>query len=374
MKKQIFFIVILICTIGFVSLQSYAIEDTNISNIQQEIKDELNSAIDDNVRDILSDIGIDGFDFENVYNVSFSSITDFFSETLKEKIINSFSSFFELLSVILLTGIITCILTGNSEDEFIGIFSMVIVTLLAVNTVSSTLSAVISVLGASEKFMLVFVPVYTLIISLSGNPASALTYNTLVIGFAEVISYFITTGITDFLGLFYCLGISFSFNESINISRIISSVNKIFSIILGLAASLFTGFLSIKSVLSASADSLSVKGIRFLIGSMIPIVGSSISDAYSSFLGSINLIKGSVAFIGIIVIVIINTPIIFETITYYASFCLLTYVAELISAKKAADILKCFSCGMRMLLLVCIFEMFIMIISTGIMLSLKSGG
>ena len=374
MKKQIFFIVILICTIGFVSLQSNAIEDTNISNIQQEIKDELNSAIDDNVRDILSDIGIDGFDFENVYNVSFSSITDFFSETLKEKIINSFSSFFELLSVILLTGIITCILTGNSEDEFIGIFSMVIVALLAVNTVSSTLSAVISVLGASEKFMLVFVPVYTLIISLSGNPASALTYNTLVIGFAEVISYFITTGITDFLGLFYCLGISFSFNESINISRIISSVNKIFSIILGLAASLFTGFLSIKSVLSASADSLSVKGIRFLIGSTIPIVGSSISDAYSSFLGSINIIKGSVAFIGIIVIVIINTPIIFETITYYASFCLLTYVAESISAKKAADILKCFSCGMRMLLLVCIFEMFIMIISTGIMLSLKSGG
>lgn len=374
MKKQIFFIVILICTIGFVSLQSYAIEDTDISNIQQEIKDELNSAIDDNVRDILCNIGIDGFDFENLYNVSFSSITDFFSETLKEKIMNSFSSFFELLSVILLTGIISCIFTGKSEDEFIGIFSMVIVALLAVNIVSSALSAVISVLGGSEKFMLAFVPVYTLIISLSGNPASALTYNTLVIGFAEVISYFITTGITDFLGLFYCLGISFSFNESINISRIIASVNKIFSIILGLAASLFTGFLSIKSVLSASADSLSVKGIRFIIGSMIPIVGSSISDAYSSFLGSINLIKGSVAFIGIIVIVIINTPIIFETITYYASFCLLTYVAELISAKKAADILKCFSCGMRMLLLVCIFEMFIMIISTGIMLSLKSGG
>jgi stage III sporulation protein AE len=374
MKKLLSFLIVLAFSMYLLSLCTYAIENTDIESIQQEIENELNSAIDGNVRDVLEDIGFDGFDLESVYNVSLNSISSFFSKTLKEKIQKSFSSFFELLSVILLTGIITSVFTGKNKEEFIGIFSMVIVALIALNSISSTLSAVISVLSAGEKYMLSFIPVYTLIISLSGNPASALTYNTLVMGFAEVISYFITMGVTDFLGVFYCLGISFSFNDSINISRIISSVNKIFTIIFGFSASLFTGFLSIKSILSASVDSLSVKGIRFLIGSMIPIVGSSISEAYSSFLGSINLIKGSVAFVGIIVIVIINIPIIFETIVYYASFSMLSYVAESVSANKAGDILKCFSCGMRILLLVCIFEMFIMIISTGVMLSVKSGG
>ena len=107
---------------------------------------------------------------------------------------------------------------------------------------------------------------------------------------------------------------------------------------------------------------------------MIPIVGSSISDAYSSFLGSINLIKGSVAVVGILVIIIINVPVIFETLIYYVSLNVLSYVADSVSAKRTGDILKCFSCGMRMLLLVCVFEMFILIISMGVLLSVKSGG
>ena len=104
------------------------------------------------------------------------------------------------------------------------------------------------------------------------------------------------------------------------------------------------------------------------------MVGSSISDAYSSFLGSINLIKGSVAVIGILVIVIINIPIILETLAYYVSLNMLSFVAEAVNTKRAGDILRCFSCGMRILMLVSIFEMFILIISTGILLSVKNGG
>ena len=76
------------------SLCTYAIENTDIESIQQEIENELNSAIDGNVRDVLEDIGFDGFDLESVYNVSLNSISSFFSKTLKEKIQKIFSSFF----------------------------------------------------------------------------------------------------------------------------------------------------------------------------------------------------------------------------------------------------------------------------------------
>ncbi len=374
MKKILIYIIILIGLIDSSCLFSNAISDIESENIKEEIQYELESAIESDILEILKDIGIDNFDLDNVYNISFASISRFFSDTLKDKLNLNLKTFFELLGVILISGIVSTLFSGDDKEDLIGIISMILITLSAINSVSVTLSAVISVLEASSKFMLAFIPLYTLIVSLSGNPAGALTYNTLVIGFAEIISTFITTNITDFLGVFYCLGISFSFNSSINISRIISAVNKGFSTILGLMASLFTGFLSLKSILSVSVDSLSVKGIRFLISSMIPIVGSSISEAYSSFLGSINVIKSSVAIVGILVIIIINTPIIIETMIYYISFCMLGYIADSVSAKRAGDILKCLSCGMRILLLVCIFEMFIMMISTGIILSVKNGG
>ena len=374
MKKYITYIFLTVSLINFLFLPVQAFSDAEPEKIKEEISNELESSIDSDIREKLKDMGLEDFEPESIFNVSLDSISKFFSDTLKEKLVNNSKLFFELLGVILLAGIILSILTDDDKSDFLEIIVMIVVVLSSVRAVSVTLPAVISALEASKKFMLSFVPVYTLIVSFGGNPSGALTYNTLVLGFAEIVSALITTNITNFMGVFFCLGISFSFNSSINISRIISGVNKIFSTIIGFAASVFTGFLSLKSILSVSIDSVSVKGIRFLISSMIPIIGSSISEAYSSLIGSINLIKGSVAIVGILVIIIINIPIIFDVLTYYIIFNLISYVADSLAVKRAADALKCFSSGMRILLLVCIFEMFIVIISTGILLSVKNGG
>ncbi len=374
MKKSIFFLLFLIFFIHISALSTPAIDYENIDSIESDIKGELRSVIDDEVLDILEDIGLQDLNFDNVYNISFENITSFFSVTLKNRVEVCSKVFFELLSVVMLTGIITALFKDDSDNSLISVLSVIVVTLLTVNTISDTLSSVVSVLEMSGKFMLSFVPIYTLIISLSGNAASALTYNTLVMGLAEFISSVITSGATDLIGAFFCLSVSFSLNSSMNVNRFIAAVNRIVSTVLGLSASLFTGFLGIKNILSMSVDSLSVKGIRFLIGSLIPIVGSSISEAYSSLLGSINLIKGSTAVIGILVIIIINVPVIFETLAYYISFSVLGYVSDSVYAHQTGDVLRCFSCGIRILLLLCVFEMFILIITTGILLSVKNGG
>ena len=374
MKKYITYIFLTFSLINCLFLPVQAFSDAEPENIKDEINNELESSIDSDIREKLKDMGLEDFEPESIFNVSLDSISRFFSDTLKDKLVNNSKLFFELLGVILLAGIILSILSDDDKSDFLEIIVMIVVVLSSVRAVSVTLPAVISALEATKKFMLSFVPVYTLIVSFGGNPSGALTYNTLVLGFAEIVSALITTNITNFMGVFFCLGISFSFNSSINIGRIISGVNKVFSTIIGFAASVFTGFLSLKSILSVSIDSVSVKGIRFLISSMIPVIGSSISEAYSSLIGSINLIKGSVAIVGILVIIIINIPIIFDVLTYYIAFNLLGYIADSLTVKRTADILKCFSSGMRILLLVCIFEMFIVIISTGIMLSVKNGG
>ena len=372
--KKITFILVTTILVLISGLSVCATDIDDIDNIEEEIGNQLFSSIDNDIADILDEIGINDLSFENIYNISFENITSFFADTLKDKVKICLKTFFELLGIVMLTGIISAFFNKDSDDNFISLTSVVIITILTVNIISGTLSAVISVLQLSSKFMQSFVPIYTLIISLGGNPASALTYNTLIIAFAEFISYVITSGITDVLGVFFCLSISFTLNSSINISRLISAINKFVGLTLGLFASLFSGFLSIKSILSASVDSVSVKSIRFLISSLIPVVGSSISEAYSSLLGSINIIKGSVAVIGILVVMIINIPVIFETLAYYISFSMLSYVAESVSASRSGDILRCFSCGMRILMLVCVFEMFILIISTGVLLSVKNGG
>ncbi len=368
--KKFYIILVLAAFMCLLPLNANAAE-LDSENLEQSVKEELFSAIDDDVLSVLEDMGISEGSFREIYNFSLSNITDFFSTTLKDKAVKCLKNSFLLLSVVMITGIISSLFVGNANENFISQMSVVIITVLMINIIGESLSAAVSVLRLSGNFMLSFAPIYTLIISFAGNAASALTYNSLIMIFAEALSAVISYAAADLIGVFFCLSIAFSLNESVNTGRFISAVNKTVSLILGLVAGLFTGFLSIKNVLCVSLDSVSVKSIRFLISSLIPIVGSSISDAYSSLIGSINLIKGSAAFVGILVIVIINLPVILETLIYYFCFNTLSYVSDSISFTRAGETLRCFSCGVRILLLLLVFEMFILIISTGIMLSVK---
>lgn len=374
MKKVLCIVLLLQVGLCLFTITAVAVDSGNFDNLGQDIIYDLKKTIDDDTLDILENIGLKDFGFEEIYNISFENITSFFKNTLKDKISVISKAFSELFSVVILAGLVSVVFKEYSDENFTNILCVVIISIMTVNVIEDSLGAVVSVLEISGKFMLCFAPIYTLIISVSGNTATALTYNTFALAIAEIVSTVISSGLTDLIGAFFCLGISFSLNESVNVRRFTGIVNRVYSTVLGLTASIFTGFLSFKNILSVSVDRVSVKSIRYLIGSLIPVVGSSISEAYSSLLGSMNLIKSSVAIVGILVIIIVNTPIIVETLAYYLMFNLLEYLSESLQISSVADIFRIFSSGMRILLLLCIFEMFIMIITTGIVLSVKGGG
>lgn len=374
MKKVLCIVLLLQVGLCLFTITAVAVDSGNFDNLGQDIIYDLKKTIDDDTLGILENIGLKDFGFEEIYNISFENITSFFKNTLKDKISVISKAFSELFSVVILAGLVSVVFKEYSDENFTNILCVVIISIMTVNVIEDSLGAVVSVLEISGKFMLCFAPIYTLIISVSGNTAAALTYNTFALAIAEIVSTVISSGLTDLIGAFFCLGISFSLNESVNVRRFTGIVNRVYSTVLGLTASIFTGFLSFKNILSVSVDRVSVKSIRYLIGSLIPVVGSSISEAYSSLLGSMNLIKSSVAIVGILVIIIVNTPIIVETLAYYLMFNLLEYLSESLQISSVADIFRIFSSGMRILLLLCIFEMFIMIITTGIVLSVKGGG
>ena len=365
--KKLCLIVILLFLFSFTALA--AEEDKN--TFTEEIKSELFGIIDKDVMGVLEEIGITEESFDEIYKFSMKNISSFFNTTLKDKSEKCIHDFFLLLTVILIVGVISSVATSEKNVSFVSMLCVCVVALLTLKSVSSSLSACISVLRLSGNFMKGFVPVYTLLISFSGNPTSALTYNTAVMAFAQLLSAVISNICSDLVGVMLCLSVAFSFNENINTARIINSINKIISLVLGFFSCMFTGFLSIKNILSTSVDTLSVKGIRFLISSLIPVVGSSISEAYSSLLGSINLIKGSVALVGVLVLIIINLPVVIETAIYYFSFNALSYISDTLNLIKVSEVLRCVAGAIRFLLLLCVFEMFILIISTGILLSVK---
>ncbi len=367
MKK--FLLLIIVSFFCFVSV----IHASAIEHVEEDLSEKLFSGLDSDITEILDDFGISSLDYNQIYNISLSSIFTYYKEDFTDCLHNYLNLFSKILSVLILAGAV-CIITDEKRyKSMIAVIFVPIITVILVGDINSCLSSAVSLLKLNGTFMLVFVPVYAVAIAIAGNPATALTYNTIILTFAEFISAVINYGLVEIIGCFFCLCIAFSVNSTVNYPRFLSTANRLVSFILGLGSSLFTSLLTVKGIFSASTDSVATKGIRFAIGSLIPVIGSSISDAYSSLIGSIGILKNSVAIIGIIVIVIINLPVIAEIVMFNITLNILSFISELFDCYELSNALKGFACGIKIIGLLVVFEAFILIISTAVMLTLRGG-
>ncbi len=366
MKKIIYLLIMPLVLLSFCTVSAYAQQYDELY-----FSESFFSSIDDSTKDALDSLGIDDLEIDNIYSVSFNEIAEYFSEDMLSSIKSTVRDFFILLSVILVSSIAMSVFQIDKKDKALKILSASVIIVVSVTRLNPVINLLLSTMKISGDFMLAFIPIFTLLVALSGSPGGAVTYNTISLLFSEGISAFINNFATSILGCYFCLSISFSMNSMTNVNRFLNTVNKVTGFVIGFLSCIFTALLSIKGVLSVSVDSASAKGIRFLLSSLIPIVGSSISDAYSSLIGSISLIKGSVAAIAILAVVIISFPAVFEGALYCISFSALSYIADILEMDEASGAFRVFYTGIRILILLSIFESFIMIISTGIMLNMK---
>lgn len=368
MKKLICLIVLILAVI---TAPVTALSVDEEASVGDSISREFFSSLDPDILNSLEENELDTLDPDIIFTKGADNIKNYFSKTLIEKIKDCAAWFFTVLCILMILSILASSFDFSSSGDAFSLMSTVILSVVTIDKIALLINCVISAVDLNGKLMLCFVPVFTLLVSLSGNPASALTYNSLVLLFGELMSSFIDKFFISFIGAYFALSIAFSFYGGMNLNRFVNSVNRTVTFILGFSASMFTGFISLKNVLAFSTDSISAKGVKFLISSMIPVIGPSLSDAYSTILGSIHLIKGSLGAVGIFAAVIINIPPLTEGAVYCFSLSVLSGVAEMLGLVRSSETLRCFSSCVRILLLVSLFQLFILVVSTGIMLSIR---
>lgn len=365
--KNIFIVFVLFFLICYFGVNCRAIEPD-----EEYYSALIDSAIDSDTGEKLNKIGINDFTPDEIFNISFSRIGEYFHESIVDKSSEVTSSFSKILIVLIILITVKSFLCSD-DGKNIKIIGTITIVVLSVDICSNVLEVLLSTMKTSGSFMLSFIPIYTVILSIGGSVTSGITYNSVAFGFAQLISIFINNFATDLTGVFLSISVAFSLNSTINFNRFISGVNKFVSTFIGLLSSGFAAILSVRGVLSVAIDSATSKSIKFLIGSLIPIVGSSISDAYSTVLGSINVIKGSVAVAGIIIMLVITVPPILEGVLYCLSFTVLSYISDMAELNEVSSVIRSFYSALRTIILLNIFQLFILIVSTAIMISLKGG-
>jgi hypothetical protein len=158
---------------------------------------------------------------------------------------------------------------------------------------SDAIKAVVSAMEACCVFEKALIPVLAGIVTASGNPALSLTYKGAAFAAAEFISGFGHNFALPLAGISGALGITGAMMPTLRVSAISDVIRKTLTTLLASAASLFTGFIALKGMLSSSADGLVNKGVKLAANTFIPVVGGAVGEIYSSVVGSLGLLKNT---------------------------------------------------------------------------------
>ncbi len=370
MKKTVTVFLICIFFIGVFFVKSEAAADTQEEIWYADVWD----AIDGKTKKLLSDIGItpsvaDSLMEVNAKNI-FSAITDIFKGEAAKPLTAAFS----VLALLLAVAFFSSFLSYGKLKELTGNIGTLSIVFLLLGLISPMISSCVSAIEVSKDFMLALIPVLGAVVAFCGNPALALSFNTVVFSFAQSISVLYANLIPTFAAVGCAFSASTAINPMMKFSKLSQLVFKTATFIMAFISGIFVAVLSVRGVIAGAADTVTIRGLRFLIGSGVPVVGSAIAEALNSVIAGVGLIKNTMGVIGIAATLFINLPVLCEIIVWKAALYILNIFCDILSEDNISSFLSSLNSVFSVLTAVICFNMFVFVISIAIIFTVKASG
>ena len=337
----------------------------------EKITEDIFDSLDDKTKELLSEFGFEDLDYNSLFDFSFSNFWTVIKKELSNGSSDSKFFFFKTLAMLIILITISTVQSNDKNFSIVtDVFTMVVILSLT-TSLSDIFTMLVSAFNLTSKFMLSYVPVLTVILSLSGNITSSAIYSSAAIGLAQTISALANDLLLPLMGVYFGVIISLNFYDGLDSEKISSSIQKAVSGIISFLSLIFTFILSVKNVLAKDVDTVLYKSGKYIIANAIPVVGSAVSSILNSIIGSVSLIKSTVAVFAIIAVVLINLPVLIRLTVSYFSLYFLGVIGDLFAEKRAANIIRSFSQSIKIMAVLVIFELVLVIITTGLMISVR---
>jgi stage III sporulation protein AE len=128
---------------------------------------------------------------------------------------------------------------------------------------------------------------------------------------------------------------------------------------------------NLKTELAYSADSLTLKGIKMLSGSVVPVIGSTIGEALNSVIGAVALIKSTLGVFAIIAVALTCLPTVTQLLLWHFSIYLCSAVSDALNLTSVSKALKVITGLISIICIILVTIMLIFILTAGNMISLR---
>ena len=227
----------------------------------------------------------------------------------------------------------------------------------------------LSAITNTNDYMSFSVPLYASAVSGCGYTATASTMQSIFIFLSVIISNFIVKVVYPLL---YFCGIMTAVNgisSYINLSRFIKIISKIIKYALGIITTIFAGIITFAGLSSNAGDNIAIKTIKFTISNFVPVVGTCLSDALNSIIGSSHILKNSLGYIGYIVLISVCLIPVIKLGISVIIFRLSASVADLFSETNISTVIDSVCDVLSTMVSILVFVIAVFVLIIGIMLS-----
>lgn len=193
--------------------------------------------------------------------------------------------------------------TSSSETAFFACFTLM--SAAAVKCFTVTLGYGMDVISAMTAFITKLSPLLSVTLISCGAVSSTAVFHPVLSGAVYIISIVIEKCLMPLICFGAILSIAGNVSDKVQLSGFCRVVKSAARWIMAAVITLFTGISAIYGFSAPSLDAVSAKTVKFAVGSLVPVVGSFLSDTLETVVSGTKLMKNAVGVSGIIAVVTI---------------------------------------------------------------------
>ncbi len=313
--------------------------------------------------DSVNDIITNGVDTDSVWMYLLSLLSEYSGGPLTALIL--------LTAVMMLSSIAESYsysLRYTETKDIMGAVVALFVASAVVSPISDMVASSVVIIKGASAIMTVYLPVMAGIMVFSGHAISSGGYYAAVTTASQVISWITSEVLSPLLSVFLSLSICAGIGSRVHIGGLIELIGKGFKYVITFSMSIFIAIIGLNSALTGAADSVADKAARFGLSSFIPIIGASVSEAYSAIRGSVTILRSGIGVFVILAIFVSFAPILIRVLLWSASVSAAKLVGEALSVSSAFAILNALTAFMSAFRAMLIAVMTVFLISSSVMI------
>ncbi len=358
--------------ITFDSFENYGIAENDDDNVYYEFG--MNFDMPSDWQDILDSAPMTAGEFQNVKPEGL--ITGFLNGAISY-LLQPLTLFARICAVIVLVSLAKSFVGTSVQSEIMNLLDIVaaisIFTICSVQILQIS-GNVQSVLTDGQIYLASFVPVFATVMVSTGYVGTSAVYSGVFFGACALITSLFVNIILPFVRVLLAMHMAATVDIALDLSKFAAVVTKWIKWSLTILSAVFVAVLGLQTTLAASADSAALKAGKFLLGSTIPVVGRAVSDAMGSVLAGLKLVKGSMGFAAIAVIVAAVLPAVLQCLGYYITFTLSSFVAGATGNMKTEKMFVGFASCIGVYIAITLLFAAMVTVATCMMIVLGTGG